>query len=93
MNVRHVYTSVVSEAQAYIGAFYKLDGIEGYVVPLSQPKPTGATTLVRAYNSTRDDFALFPQEDTASMAGQGYTASVTNLGYVFMNNGSRPSCY
>jgi len=91
-HVSHFYTASLSEAQSYIGsASYAFDAIEGYVCPLGTAKPAGTTTLMRAYNASRDDYAVFPQEQQATMASQGYTDYVTNLGYVFLNNGSRPS--
>ncbi|RFC33295.1 MAG: hypothetical protein DID92_2727744756 [Candidatus Nitrotoga sp. SPKER] len=93
-HVSHFYTTSLTEAQSYIGsAFYKLDGIEGYIYPTSLSKPTNATPLLRAYNPTRDDYAIFPQQQQTIMANDGYTQNVTTLGYVYLNNGSRPTTY
>lgn len=92
-HVSHFYTSSLSEAQSYIGSrYYSFDGIEGYVYPWSgQSKPAGTTWLLRAYNATRDDYALFPEQEQTNMAAQGYVGSVAYLGYVYLNTGNRPS--
>jgi serine protease len=93
-HVSHFYTTSVAEAQSYIGsAYYKFDGIEGYIYPTSLSKPANATPLMRAYNSTRDDYAIFPQQQQTIMANQGYTQNLVTLGYVYLNNGSRPTTY
>lgn len=91
-HVSHFYTTSLAEAQTYIGSrYYKYDGMEGYVYPSGQRKPSGTTYLMRAYNATRDDYALFPEQEQATMAAQGYTGSVAYLGYVYLNTGNRPS--
>jgi hypothetical protein len=65
--------------------------MEGYVYPLSLAQPPNTTLLMRAYNASLDDYALFPQQEQANMASQGYTQALTNLGYVYLNSGSRPT--
>ena len=91
-HVSHVYTTSMSEAGAFGTLFYQFDGIEGYVYPTSLPQPTGTTPLMRAYNSSRDDYALFPQSRQAAMAADGYTSNLTTLGYVYLNaTGNRPT--
>lgn len=91
-HVSHFYTASLTEAQTYIGSsYYKFDGIEGYIYPSSQSKPNGTTWLMRAYNTSRGDYALFPEQEQANMASQGYTGSVSYLGYVYLNSGPRPS--
>jgi subtilisin family serine protease len=91
-HVSHFYTTTLSEAQSYINSnHYQFDGIEGYVYPLSQAQPTGTTALIRAYNSASDDYALFPADQQAAMAAQGYSFYVSYQGYVYRNTGSRPS--
>lgn len=91
-HVSHFYTTNLLEAQTYINTrYYAFDGIEGYVYPTSQAKPTGTSYLMRAYNGARDDYALFPETQQATMASQGYSANVTYLGYIYVNTGNRPS--
>lgn len=68
-------------------------GIEGYIHPTNLAKPANATPLLRAYNPTRDDYAIFPQQHQTIVASQGYTQYLTTLGYVYLNNGSRPTAY
>ncbi len=89
--VRHVYTTVITEAWSFLGAGYSYDGIEGYIVPPSQPMPTGSTELWRAYNSFGDDYMLYPTEDQSWASSGGYTQNATVLGFVYRNSGNRPS--
>jgi hypothetical protein len=46
---------------------------------------------MRAYNPSLDDYAIFPEQEQANMASQGYTQNLTNQGYVYLNAGSRPT--
>lgn len=76
----------------YLG--YRVDGIEGYIYPKDQAQPVGTVKLMRMYNSSRDDHAIFPATKSVAMSSQGYT-DVTNgsdwLGYVYPNaNGTVP---
>ncbi|MBK6982795.1 MAG: S8 family serine peptidase [Betaproteobacteria bacterium] len=91
-HVDHFYSTDYNEAQIYVSAAgYKIDGIEGYVYPYGYAQPANTEALIRAYNPAVDDHAIFPQSLQASMASQGYTVNVTTLGYVYRNNGIRPS--
>ncbi|MGE0862107.1 MAG: S8 family serine peptidase [Gammaproteobacteria bacterium] len=91
-HVDHFYSTDYNEAQTYVSAAgYKIDGVEGYVYPYSYAQPANTEALIRAYNPAVDDHAIFPQSLQASMASQGYTVNVTTLGYVYRNNGYRPT--
>lgn len=91
-HVDHFYSTDYNEAQTYVNAAgYKIDGIEGYVYPYGYAQPANTEALIRAYNPAVDDHAIFPQSLQASMASQGYTVNVTTLGYVYRNNGYRPT--
>ncbi|MGH9553130.1 MAG: S8 family peptidase, partial [Terriglobales bacterium] len=91
-HVSHFYSTDLSEVLTYLGVdHYSGNGMEGYVYPLSLSQPPNTTLLMRAYNPSLDDYALFPQQEQANMASQGYTQALTNLGYVYLNAGSRPT--
>jgi hypothetical protein len=91
-HVSHFYSTSLSEVGTYLSInHYAADGMEGYVYPLSLAQPPNTTLLMRAYNASLDDYALFPQQEQANMASQGYTQALTNLGYVYLNSGSRPT--
>jgi|GEM_PF-2351390 len=84
------YTTDNAGILAFKGAGYELDGIEGYIYQRCTPEvsciPPGAVRLYRLYNSSRDDYAIFPESELASMQTAGY-ASVSGLndwiGYVY----------
>lgn len=77
----------------YLG--YKVDGVEGFVFPLTQAQPSGTVKMMRKYNPARDDHAIFPFDSLSMMNSQGYTAntnSVDSLGYAYPNTtGNMPS--
>jgi subtilisin family serine protease/PKD repeat protein len=70
------YTVDPNGVAHFISIGYNLDGIEGYVYQRCTPEPqcipTGAVRLYRAYNSTRDDWAIFPESELAAMQAAGY---------------------
>ncbi|MFT3817827.1 MAG: S8 family serine peptidase [Rubrivivax sp.] len=86
----HIDTVLVmgSEIQAFKTLGYKLDGLEGYIYPRSEPQPPGTVRLLRRYNATLDDNAIFPESSLATMTSLGYT-SISNgvdwLGYAYPN--------
>jgi hypothetical protein len=90
-HLSHVYSANLSEKGAFVNIGYTYDAIEGYIYPISQVKPFGTTELKRAYNLVRDDYRLYATEEAWSASSDGYTESVTILGYVYLNNGSRPT--
>jgi hypothetical protein len=69
---------------------YVIDGIEGYLVPPTEPQPDGT---VRMYRGVKDgDWAFFPENLAGIMTGLGYTIYAENLGWAFTNTaGVRPS--
>lgn len=67
---------------------YKLDGIEGYIYPKTMsPQPIGTVRLMRKYNPTLDDHAIFPESTLSAMTALGYTQNSGSdwLGYVYPN--------
>jgi hypothetical protein len=77
------------------GLGYKLDGTEGYIYPMSMAQPPGTVRLMRKYNPTLDDHAIFPETRLSEMLAAGYTANTGNtdwIGYVYPNtNGNVPA--
>lgn len=89
-----VYTTESAGISEFQSIGYKLDGIEGYIYPKTLPRPSGAAKLMRKYNPTRDDHAIFPESELANMIAQGYTLNSGSdwLGYVYPNlTGNIPS--
>ena len=96
-NSYHIDTAYINRSEIgyfnYLG--YRVDGIEGYIYPKNLPQPIGTTKLMRKYNPTRDDHAIFPESALSYMINQGYSANANStdwLGYVYPNtNGSTPT--
>lgn len=89
-----VYTTDPSGVATFQSWGYQVDGIEGYIYPKTIPQPTGTVRLMRKYNVSRDDHAIFPETMLAEMATEGYTEDSGSdwLGYVYPNtNGNVPS--
>ena len=90
------YTADPNGVTSFQSWGYKLDGIEGYIYPKSLAQPVGTVRLMRKYNPTRDDHAIFPETALSIMASQGYTQNSGSdwLGYVYPNStGSTPVIY
>lgn len=93
----HGDTTYVLEAEIayheWLG--YRVDGIEGYVYPKTMAQPAGTDYLIRLYNPTRDDHAIFPYSKLSAMLSAGYnvtTNGINFLGWVYPNvDGSRPA--
>ena len=81
-HVSHVYSTDTGENFPSQG--YQLDGIEGYLYPRTQARPAGTVKLCRKYDSTRDDYVLFPA------GGDGTDCSATTDGYTGGNHGPLP---
>ncbi|HEV8240576.1 MAG TPA: S8 family serine peptidase [Thermoanaerobaculia bacterium] len=87
------YATTITEVLGFKNGFgYDLDGIEGYIYQPCTPEPScipaGAVRLYRRYNSTRLDYAIFPESELVSMASLGYTspgAFAEVLGYAYPN--------
>ena len=93
-HVDFTYTADSAGVAAFQSVGYMLDGIEGYIYPKTITQPAGTVRLMRKYNPTRDDNAIFPESELNNMAAQGYTANSGSdwLGYVYPNsNGSVPA--
>ncbi len=87
---KHIDSILVNEEELgylkWLG--YKVDGIEGYVYPKAATQPPGTVRLMRKYHPGRDDNAVFPETELASMQVQGYvedTNSTDWLGYAYLN--------
>lgn len=67
----------------------QVDGVEGYLYAPCTPEPScipdGATKLLQRYNPTRNDHAVFPENELATMQAAGYTQVVGPgvLGYAY----------
>ena len=88
------YTADTAGVAAYQGEGYKLDGIEGYIYPKTMsPQPPGTVRLMRKYNPTLDDHAIFPESKLSTMTNLGYTQNSGSdwLGYVYPNFGVVPT--
>jgi serine protease len=75
-DVSHTYSTDTTENWA--GRGYQFDGIEGYIFPPTPAQPVAGTVkLCRKYDSTLDDYVLFPGAGTfgadCSATGDGYT--------------------
>jgi hypothetical protein len=86
------YTTDAAGILAFKNVGYELDGVEGYIYQRCTPEPScippGAVRLYRLYNATRDDYAIFPESELASMQAAGYAStSGANdwIGYVYPN--------
>ncbi len=93
-HVDTTYTADPAGVTAFTDVGYKLDGIEGYIYPKTIAQPLGSVRLMRKYNPTRDDHAIFPETALSSMTAQGYTQNSGSdwLGYVYRNtNGNVPA--
>lgn len=92
-HVDTVYTTDAAGISVYQGLGYRLDGIEGYIYPKNITQPAGTVKLMRKYNPTRDDHAIFPDTLLSSMIADGYTQDSGSdwLGYVYVNSGNVPT--
>lgn len=89
------YTTDEAGIRAFADVGYRVDGIEGYIYPKDMsPQPPGSVKLMRKYNPTRDDHAIFPETRLSAMAAIGYTQNSGSdwLGYVYPNStGAMPN--
>jgi serine protease len=93
LHIDVTYTADAAGIVAFQNVGYKLDGIEGYIYPKTSPQPTATVKLMRKYNPTVDDHAIFPDTLLTQMASQGYTQNSGSdyIGYVYVNNGTVPT--
>lgn len=84
--------SEISGSSSFKAVGYELDGIEGYIystcTPESTCRPDGTVIIYRAYNSPRDDHAVFPESKKSHMQSIGYTSDLVKLGYAYPNQDS-----
>lgn len=93
-HVDFTYTADPAGVAAFQSVGYMLDGIEGYIYPQTFTQPLGTVRLMRKYNPSRDDHAIFPESELSNMIAQGYTVNSGSdwLGYVYPNtNGNVPA--
>lgn len=65
---------------------YALDGIEGYLIAPSESAPPDAVALHRVYNATKDDWAVVPADELASLPGYASTNPYDEvIGYAYPN--------
>ncbi len=90
LNRDTVYTTEQAGIDAFVAVGYRLDGIEGYIFPRSGSQPSGTVRLFRKYNPARDDHAIFPESELATMQALGYTQNSGDdwIGYVYPNTDS-----
>lgn len=83
------YTTEPNDILAFKNVGYELDGIEGYIYKRCTPDPScippGAVRLWRLYNTSRDDYAIFPESELTAMHAAGYTSRGNWIGYVYPN--------
>ncbi len=91
-NSQHTDSAYSADPINGIGFFesagYRLDGIEGYIYPRTMAQPAGTVRLMRKYNPTLDDHAIFPETRLAAMLAAGYTDNTGGtdwIGYVYPN--------
>lgn len=60
-------TNVNNEVAAFVTAGYKIDGVEGYVYDAAYAQRAGTEPLLRAYNLSRDDYAVFPLREQSTI--------------------------
>ena len=95
-NPRHTDTTYTTDSTGittFEGVGYRLDGIEGYIYPKTISQPSGTVRMMRKYNPTRDDHAIFPEPLLSTMTAEGYTQNSGSdwIGYVYVNTGGVPS--
>ncbi|MCP4674418.1 MAG: S8 family serine peptidase, partial [Deltaproteobacteria bacterium] len=84
------YATSVDEVLDFNTAGYYLDGIEGFIFKSceGQPgctQPPDTLKVYRAYNPTRIDYAIFPEDELPGMQADGYTSGITVIGYAYPN--------
>jgi serine protease len=94
-NPKHIDTVLVEASNSLVTSFqnvgYRLDGLEGYVYSKLKAQPPGTVRLLRRYNPTQDDHAIYPETKDFIYQGQGYTSGTGWLGYVYENTGDVPT--
>ncbi len=94
-NTDTTYTTEWAGVQEFESWGYRLDGVEGYIYPKTMTQPPGTVRLMRKYNASRDDHAIFPETLLTQMTNLGYTLDSGSdwLGYVYANpiNGATPT--
>ena len=80
------YATLSVDLVRYRNQGYALDGIEGYLIHPSQTAPAGAVTIHRVYNPIRDDWAIVPNSELASLSEYAATSPYAEiLGYAYPN--------
>jgi len=81
--------SEISGSYSFKAVGYEMEGIEGYIYTICAPEntciPDGAVIVWRAYNSQKDDHAIFPETKRTYMQSIGYSSDLKKLGYAYPN--------
>ena len=70
-NGHHMNTTYTTDQvgiTAFVGVGYELDDIEGFIYPKTAAQPAGAVRLTREYAISRDDHAIFPENEHVTYA-------------------------
>ena len=68
--------------------------LKGFVYPKTVAQPAGAVRLMRKYSVSRDDHAIFPENEYVTYLSQGYSENSGSdwIRYVYPNtNGTTPA--
>ncbi len=79
-HVSHVYSTNTSERWVSQQG-YSVDGIEGYIFPVTMAQPPGTIKLCRKRDSSRDDYVLFPGTGTNGTSCTNTTDGYTGGNY------------
>lgn len=86
-NADHTYATSMAEINMFTNRGYKYEGIEGYIFPKHDfcKRPSKTVRLMRKYNRTLNDHAIFPENQLSLMQSKGYTENSGSdwLGYVY----------
>lgn len=73
-HVSHVYSTDSTAIQYFTQLGYQLDGIEGYIHSKAESQPPGTVKLCRRYDTSRNDYVLFPDTgNNCTASSDGYT--------------------
>lgn len=91
-NIDSTYAISDLEKGILLSKGYHLEGIEGYIFPIMQPRPINSELVIRGYNSTIEDHNIFPESISAEMSAKGYSWSNSDyLGYAYKNDAAAPN--
>lgn len=92
-HVDTLHTTSIDEVRFFAGnPGYRLDGVEGYIYPRANSAPPGTVKMLRRYNRSLDDHAIFPEGQLNDYLALGYNqvSGLDYIGYVYPNNNGVP---